>query len=56
MIRPYQAGDYQNIIDLFLLNTPQYFAPEEIVVRTSQHTWQFFEKTGFELQKTGKDF
>jgi ribosomal protein S18 acetylase RimI-like enzyme len=26
------------------------------MVRTSQHAWRFFEKMGFELQKTEKNF
>ncbi len=29
MIRPYQTGDFQDVIKLFLLNTPEYFAAEE---------------------------
>lgn len=28
-LRPYEAGDYQQVLQLFLLNTPQYFAPQE---------------------------
>jgi ribosomal-protein-alanine N-acetyltransferase len=29
---------------------------DRIIVRTSQHAWRFFEKMGFELQKTEQDF
>ena len=29
MIRSYQSADYLEVLDLFLLNTPKYFAPEE---------------------------
>lgn len=129
MIRAYRPEDFPSVIQLFQLNTPQYFAPEEqhdleeylgkhaqhffifekdqriqgaggynlledeariswyfihpdaqgqgigkalvqhslnelkkahgvpkIMVRTSQHAWRFFEKMGFELKMTEKDF
>ncbi len=29
---------------------------DHIIVRTSQHAWQFFEKMGFQLEKMEKDF
>ncbi|MBS1772432.1 MAG: GNAT family N-acetyltransferase [Bacteroidetes bacterium] len=28
-LRPYHKGDYQQVIKLFLLNTPEYFCPPE---------------------------
>lgn len=29
---------------------------EEIIVRTSQHVYKFYQKMGFEIEKTEKDF
>lgn len=29
---------------------------KQVVVRTSQHAWKFYEKAGFELQEQVKDF